>query len=399
VARELKWWIAATLLACSVVGLVYLPPRGNSATRQRFLELEPPTPYRLRARALAARWRATSLELDLLEFRDRLRPELARRRAAELPGVFLAFTGPDTVSTAARRFVAAQLDTIWSRLGLGVTKISVAVVLRVGSPTARADEPSAAAGSTSYAGATAYLLPDSADRNTCVVLLAGWYWKHALFDQPHPAPNRRFTDWLQTGLGPCAFYAGFGRPGREIGRWLGVRGFDLALNPWWNGDPREGPYRPLYDALDARQNRWFWMNVYQFPPDAIACLGGVEARCRVAVLAGAGGAGAAPHLVTTEFWWRRQRLLAGDHYLADVAREVGWERFQTFWSSELTVDTALAAALRKPVGEWTAHWQRRLTPPIRLGPTAPPSAVWLGLLLAGVAVGLVTRTVSRREAR
>jgi hypothetical protein len=33
--------------------------------------------------------------------------------------------------------------------------------------------------------------------------------------------------------------------------------------------------------------------------------------------------------------------------------------------------------------------------------SVPPRrrAVWLGLLLAGVAVGLVTRTVSRREVR
>ncbi|HEY7684756.1 MAG TPA: hypothetical protein VH833_01495 [Gemmatimonadales bacterium] len=393
-ARDLRWWIAATLFACSVVGLVYLPPRGSSATRQRFLELEPPTPYRLRARALADQWRATSLQVDLMELRERIRPELARRRAADLPGVFLVFTGSDTVSKAARRFVAAQFDTIWSRLGLGATKVSVAVVLRLGPATARAGEPL-----ESSESATAYLLPDSTDRSTCVVLLSGRNWPLATFAQPVAASNRRFTDWLESGLGPCAFYAAFGRPGREIGRWLGARRFDLALNPWWNRDLREGPHRPLYDALDARLNRWFLMEIYRFPPDAIACLGGREVRCRVAVLAGAGGAGAAPHLVTTEFWWRRQRLLAGDHYLADVAREIGRERFQTFWSSELTVDTALAAALRKPVGEWTAQWQGRLIPPIRLGPAAPPSAVWLGLLLAGLAVGLVTRTVSRREVR
>lgn len=391
-ARELRWWIAATLLACSVVGLVYLPPRGSSATRQRFLELEPPTPNRLRARALADQWRATSLQVNLMELRERIRPELARRRAAEVPGVFLVLTGSDTVSTAERRVVTAQLDTIWSRLGLGVTKISVAVVLRLGPATARAGEPL-----ESSESGTAYLLPDSADRSTCVVLLSGRHWPRAAFAQPDAASNRRFTDWLESGLGPCAFYAAFGRPGRQIGRWLGARKFDLALNPWWNGNAREGPYRPFYDALDARQNRWFFMEVYRFPPDAIACLGGREARCRVAVLAGARDAGAEPHFVTTESWWRRQRLLAGDHYLADVVREVGWERFQSFWNSELSADTALAAALRKPVGEWTAQWQGRLIPPIRLGPAAPPSAVWLGLLLAGVAVGLVTRTVSRRE--
>ena len=390
-ARELRWWVAVTLLACSVLGLVYLPPRGDWATRGRFRALEPATPFRLRERALTSQWRATSFQLSLLEAREQLRPELVRRRSAEVPGVVVAFDRHDPLSAEHRRFITAELDSVWARLGLGVSMISVAVVFRTSPPTVRADEPSG----SGYANATAYLLPDSADRATCVVLLAAQYWSRELLAQPHRAPTPRFTDWLSNGLGPCAFHAAFGHPGREIGRWLGARKFDLALSPWWNGDPRESPHRPLYDALDAPRNRWF---ANQLPPDAIACLGGRAARCRDAVLAGAGGTGPPPRLITPESW-RRQRLLAGDHYLADMAREIGRERFQTFWSSELTVDSALATALRQPVGEWTARWQRRLTPPIRLGPAAPPSATWLGLLLAGLAIVLATRTVSRREVR
>ena len=391
-ARELRWWVAVTLLACSVLGLVYLPPRGEWATRERFRVLEPLTPMRLRENALASQWRATSLQLGLLEARERLRPELVRRRSAEVPGVVIAIEGQDTLSAESRRFVTAELDAAWARLGLGVVKISVVVVVRTSPPTVRANEPAGAG----YANVAAWLLPDSADRNTCVVLLGAQYWYRTLLSQPHPAPNRHFTIWLQDGLGPCAFYAAFGRPGREIGRWLGAREFDLALGPWWNRDSLERPRPPHDEVLDARQNRWF---LNQFPPDAIACLGGREARCRVAVLAGAGEGNAEPHFVTAESWWRRRRLVDGDHYLADIAREIGRERFQTLWSSELTVDSALAIALRQPVGEWTARWQRRLIPPIRLGPAAPPSAAWLGLLLAGLAVVLATRTVSRREVR
>lgn len=390
-ARELRGWVAVTLLACGVLGLVYLPPRGEWATRERFRVLKPVTPMRLRENALASRWRATSFQLGLLEAREQLRPELVQRRSAEVPGAVIAFDGHDTLSAESRRFLSAELDAAWARLGLGVVKISVVVVVRTSPPTAQADEPSGAG----YANVAAYLLPDSADRNTCVVLLAAQYWYRTLLSQPHPAPSRHFTTWLQNGLGPCAFYAAFGRPGREIGRWLGGRGFDLALSPSWTNDPLQGPHPPLYYDFDA-PNRWF---LNQFPPDAIACLGGREARCRVAVLAGGGGVNAEPHFVTTESWWRRRRLVAGDHYLADMAREIGRERFQTFWSSELTVDSALATALRQPVGEWTRRWQRRLTPPIRLGPAAPPSAAWLGLLLAGVAVALATRAVSRREVR
>src|SRR2546430_6033114 len=40
-------------------------------------------------------------------------------------------------------------------------------------------------------------------------------------------------------------------------------------------------------------------------------------------------------------WWRGQRLLYSDRYLADVAREVGHDRFLRFWNSPDPVDTAL----------------------------------------------------------
>ncbi len=98
-------------------------------------------------------------------------------------------------------------------------------------------------------------------------------------------------------------------------------------------------------------------------------------------------------------WWRAQRLLPGELYLSDVAREVGRERFQGFWASSLPVDTALAAALKQPVGEWTAQWERRFVAPIRLGAAAPWGATAVALLLGAVAVLAVMLTASRRQVR
>jgi hypothetical protein len=91
--------------------------------------------------------------------------------------------------------------------------------------------------------------------------------------------------------------------------------------------------------------------------------------------------------------------VGGERYLADVAREVGRERFLRFWNSSLPVDTALAAALRAPVGEWSARWQRRFGPRLPLGPAAPLSAMLLGIVLGGAAVASVVLTASRREVR
>jgi hypothetical protein len=98
-------------------------------------------------------------------------------------------------------------------------------------------------------------------------------------------------------------------------------------------------------------------------------------------------------------WWRTQRLLPGERYLSDVAREVGRDRFQSFWTSTLPVDSALATALKQPVGEWTSQWERRFIAPIRLGAAAPLGATAIALLLGAVAVLAVMLTASRRQVR
>ena len=387
-ARELKWWIAATLLGCTAVGFVYLPPRAKPLLGRRFHEPPPATPYRLRVQELAGAWRDATMELRLLAYRDRLGPELERRRALEVAGPAVIVEWPDAPESL-RAYVAAALDTAWTRLGLGVSKISVGVVYTAGTPKATAVEPSQPQGSTTY------LLPDSTDRNTCLVFLRGFYWSRRLLAEPQPVRDQRFEAFLQNELGPCAFYAAFGAPGRDIRRWLGARRFDLALYPLW----AQAPKNESQNLLPDRSQPWFWMQVYSYHPNAIACLAGRSEACRTAVLTGAGTTDPPPPIVTTDRWWWHQALVGGDRYLADAVRTIGRERFRRFWSSELAVDTALAAAFRMPVGEWTQRWQASLVPPFRLGPAVPPGSILLGLLLAAVALVSVVRTVSRREVR
>ena len=98
-------------------------------------------------------------------------------------------------------------------------------------------------------------------------------------------------------------------------------------------------------------------------------------------------------------WGRVPRLVEGQRFLGDVARTVGRDRFLTFWTSPLPVDTALAAALKRPVGEWTADWQRDFVRPIRLGPTPPLGGGAIALAIAALAVMLVAVTASRRQVR
>jgi hypothetical protein len=98
-------------------------------------------------------------------------------------------------------------------------------------------------------------------------------------------------------------------------------------------------------------------------------------------------------------WGRVPHLVEGQRFLGDVARAIGRDRFLTFWTSAQPVDTALASALKRPVGEWTAEWQRDFVRPIRLGPTPPLAAALLAFAIGALAVTVVCGAASRRQVR
>ncbi len=393
-ARELRWWLAAVLLACGAVAVAYLPPRG--AARPVGLRDEPfrQTPARLRAQALAAQWRLANLALRLPEYRKRLQPELLRRRERDEPGPALLVEAPDSVAAFARQRLRAILDTVARQLGLGVTKVSVGLVVDL----RRYVSANATATPSQDFESPGYLFPDSSDRTTCVALIPAWPWTGTLAMQP-PARSQEVKDWLRTGLGPCAFYAVYGAPGRGVRHWLGKRGYDLARVPLWD---REQPERPQYSFVMYQDGaRWWWGSVYQFPVTAIGCMAGRTQSCRAAVLSGAEEwiGDSLPRFLQSDprRWWRGQRLLYADRYLADVAREVGHDRFLRFWNSPEGVDTALTTALKMPVGKWTERWERRFVPRLPLGPAAPLSATVIGLLLGGAAVVVIAWGATRRQ--
>src|SRR3989441_815867 len=384
-ARELRWWLAAALLACGAVAMAYLPPRGGA--REAGVRDEPfrQTPARLRAQALAAQWRAANLALRLPEYRRRLQPELLRRRERDAPGPTLLVEAPDSLAAFAHEVLSPALDTVARHLRLGVTKVSVGLVvdLRRTVSANPAETPT-----QDFAG-PAYLFPDASDRPPCVALPPAWLWTGTLLAVKPPARNPRVEDWLRSGLGPCAFYAAYGAPGKGVRRWLTKRGYDLAGSPAWDGAPPERR-ESFVMYQDGTRWRWSWWSVYRFPVTAIACLGGRTMSCEAAVLWGAEETtdDSPPQFLEsdTRGWWRSQRVLYSDRYLAEVAREVGHDRFLRFWSSTEPVDTALAAALKMPVGEWTVRWQRRFVPRLPLGAAPPTSSAALGILLAGLAV-------------
>lgn len=395
-APDVRAWVAATLVVCGIVAVVYLPPRGDRAYRYRRsrtdARITEPTPARLRAQELAAEWRSAQAAARLAEERNRLRGSLAGPR--QTTGPTLLLTGADSAERVAQSGIAAELDTVWHRLGLSETKIAVGFVIDVAAAAPQRTVP------LEEQWVAAYLLPDSSDRTVCIVRIpVRGYWRRLLFGPRPPALTEQTRQWLRSNLGPCAFFAAFGAPGREVRRWLDRRRFDLALFPGWDVGTPSNPNQWPFLRLGGDRGIW-WEYIYNQKTPAIACIAGRSAGCRDAVLAGATDEGGGPALRfvrTDREFWRSQRLIGSAHYLSDIVFEVGRARFLEFWNSSLPVDTALARALRRPVGEWTISWQRRFAPRVSLGPSAPLIASLLAVLLAAGAVACVALTVRRRQ--
>jgi hypothetical protein len=344
---------------------------------------------------LADEWRSTDGALLLLEYRQQVRAMLANREQDRFGRPTVIVRGAED-SPAAVQYIEAVMDTAWQALGLAETKVRVAVVIELARPRNVMDRPT-------REDRVAYLPPDSTDRTTCIAFLpAGPYWTRYLLGkrEARHVGFGRFVQWLEAGLGPCAFYAAYGTPGKPVRRWLAARNWDVATHLGTHGIA--GERFSSVDLMGDPRYSWYWAHVYSFPPATVACLAGRSSGCRAAVLEGADAdsPGIWPQIMRPERrWWRTQRLLPGERYLSDVAREVGRDRFQSFWTSTLPVDSALATALKQPVGEWTSQWERRFIAPIRLGAAAPLGATAIALLLGAVAVLAVMLTASRRQVR
>ncbi len=393
---SLRPWVVAALASCLALALAYVPPRGAKSSGRPSLFVQSPrgTPARQRAQALADEWRATDGSLRLLTLRRHLQDLV---RAANAGGRSLV-----VVSESADGVFAARTDSAariaWRRLGLGETKVSVAFVIQLTSSSPARDRPRA------DEGLAAYLAPDSTDRTTCIASVSlGRYWTRYFAGDPGIIsvrfPFEALVQSLKTGLGPCAFYAAYGTPSKSVRAWLVARGWDVALSL----DPgaRGRQANSLIGMADPRYS-WYWDAIYSFPPEAVACLAGRPDGCRAAALNGATDDPVIPFpdfMRIDRRWGRVPRLVEGQRFLGDVAQEVGRERFLSFWNSPLPVDTALAAALKRPVGEWTADWQRDFARRIRLGPAPPLGGVGLALTIAMLAIAIVAGTAARRQVR
>ena len=393
-----RGWVVAGLLGCLALAVAYVPPRGaqgsQSSANEFFVGQSPSgTPARQRAQALADAWRSADGSLHLVTARRRLQ-QLARTAIASGRSLVVV-SESGGIATATPPIADSAARLAWHQLGLNETKVSVALIIQLVSVSSRRDRP------VPEEQTAAYLAPDSTDRTTCIaVVSAGRWWTRVLTgDLRARVPFEALVQTLKAGLGPCAFYAAYGTPGKSVHGWLVTRGWDLALT--LDAGARGRQANSLIEMADPSY-RWYWDAVYTFPPSAVACLASRPEGCGAAVLAGASDDPAIPSpdiMRVDRRWGRIPRLVEGQRFLGDVARTIGRDRFLTFWTSAQPVDTALALALKRPVGEWTADWERGFVRPIRLGPTPPLGAAIIAVAIAVLVLTVVAATASRRQVR
>jgi hypothetical protein len=388
-ARGLMRWFGALLLACVVVGASFLPPRGRTSRLRQLVEPPNVKQAHLRARELADAWREADDAWRLALARERLRPVLGERRARDLPSYALLVSGPDSSRGRAEGTIQPALDSLWARLGLGVTKVSVGLV--VDFDRFRGSGAPASSGAMRQ---TVYLPPDSADRTTCIALVPG----PAFALRRQQPQQEEVIEWLRSRLGPCAFYARFGVPGPRVRAWLTRRHFDLASVPAWDRPATTGRMQDWF--RDPRTGRWWWAGVYGVDPQGLGCLAGRAAACAAAIREqDVEGAPAQPGPLRGVNPWelRKQPLVGAGWFLSDVVRQAGEDRFQDFWITDLPVDTALTLALREPMGKWAVAWQRTMAPAPPLGAAVAPLDAGLGIGVALALVGALAWGIHRRQ--
>ena len=393
-ARGVKLWLGGALACCLLAGVVYLPPRGMPrwAWTSRY-NMPPLNPHRLRARALAFEWQEANAALVGARFGERFAPVVDARRIRDTPGPILWLEADDSISAWAQPVMQVALDSAWAGLGIGVSKVSVGVLAtqprfggtRRGPPSAQENR------------GVSYLLPDSTDRSTCLVVAElPWFATRRKYI---PLPG--LVSWGTRVLGPCAFYARFGVPSPRVEQWLGRRQFDVALVAGWSGESRRDQML-WWRLMGFGDMRWWWAGLYSYPAPTLACFAGRPDRCRQGFAAAdRGSSGRRPRVVVPRDPWdsRKVYLVGAEWFLSDVLRATGAERFQEFWTTSLPVDSALSVALRRPVGEYTVSWLRRFGPGPHFGAATTPLDALLGAGFAALLVGLAMLGQGRREVR
>ncbi len=416
-ALTFRRWLTIFVLACAAIVVWQAPVRSGGAPIEQYANQ-----YGFGRQfgwpSAAARLGAANLRLRLLELRDSALGPAAVRAAR--PGLTLAFDRriPDPI----RQSVQAAMTGTWARYAAG-TKYPVLVAVVVDTVKTMGGIPMA---NTNVNEAYTFL-PDSAAPACRVLVRVGYPLWRADSARPHSWRNQvaRILTLQSTGrevLGPCALYATFGQPGPQVARWLANTQWLAAGDVDWS---RPSPIvKNSLSWTDVTQGGLLarlaggdgptWEARDILTVGGVGCVAGNASRCAAAVQAPIALSKDTrawnTNVIDAEnlhgygrwywYWvWNRDGSLgpAESWLLSDMVRDLGRERFQTFWTSAAPADSAFARATGEPFGAWLQRWAWREYGRDQLGPWLPVWARWAGLLV--VAAGLGVAMVFARERR
>jgi hypothetical protein len=256
-----------------------------------------------------------------------------------------------------------------------------------------------------YPGAIAfnYVLPDPGSAEPCVVIA-----RVRTIDVVEQMPRRRMAELSSTTtsdrlLGPCAFYEAFGQPGTHVDTWLRSRGWSFGQRSNF-GTSMGAWIAPEWDRRDFK--------LHDLVSDqGMGCAVGDDAMCLRAltepetdwqrrIARGAWVTTARFNPFTQSYAYHRgAEFDFGPRewtLLADMARDVGPDRFTAFWQSQLPLPEAFAGATGTSLAQWTREWIIGTYGQPTRGPLVTRTSIAFAMLLVLSAVG-ASSVVARRR--
>lgn len=366
-ALTARRWMLAAVLGCGLMGISYLPPAPPSEDSWAGFVTD-----EYQAHASFARYRAERLEALVKGAKRRL-AIILRRDSLAAAARTLGPASPDASPALhidrratpgwMAQAIQAALDSVWRGLAPGATEIQTSVIVDT----------------TGLGNPNMYFLPPALGGPVCVVVMGlDWRLARAIKDPVPPGGDLSLQPWLANGLGPCAFYARFGRPGPRIEDWLLDRGLAFAAEPVWTAEKA--------DSIED-QSYYSWRTSF----DAMACVAGDRERCRRSLFPSPATPGARGlrsgirGVGVFSRWWEDQDFAHEDQFFSDLIRSMGDTRFSAFWRSPAPVDSAFHAAYATSIEAYTQAWAQRRMPRLStISSPLRPQTVVLSLLLAGV---------------
>jgi len=402
-------WCAALGVILLALLAVFIPPRRDIRIIA-YLPWSPwyggwsrsPAPdslWQLKDRTSGAAKRAGEA-LVLAMWRDSVLRQTALIQRARSGGPQILATVP--VEPAMRARIQAALDSAWRTLPRREERAWTVLVLGPSSDTVRVAGSSAHRAGLWMGNDQGPVLQGAAVVGDGCVLLAD-----ARILTVPVAPRV-----LLDQLAPCRWRAAFGAPGPQISAWLDRQEWSVVYPlRWWLRDN----WTELSVIAGRRgtvlTDTGTWTGGAQIAIDralawggeisAAACYRGDQESCLRIMLDPRNRSSESQTEVGGFAVNRGNRNLPGASLLAGmltaVLDSVGPDRFQEFWTSKASPDSALSQALQQPVAPWlAARVEHRLGRP-RVGPVVRPTVMVVSLLLAGVFAGAGLVTTSRRR--